>query len=64
MNRMTLEQANEHFALKLKAELKLERLGEARNNVKVAELDFLDAKVDLCKFEFELEAEGIDPNEA
>ena len=64
MNRMTLEQANEHFALKHKAELKLERLGEARNNAEVAELDFLDAKAALCKFEFDLEAEGIDPNEA
>jgi hypothetical protein len=64
MNRMTLEQANDHFRLKYAAQLKAENLEKAKYHYHQAEYTAMAANAALTNFELALEQEGIDPNEA
>lgn len=64
MNRMTLEQANEHFKLKFAAQLKNERCAKLKSEYHNAEYEAMAANARLTNFELELEKEGIDVYEA
>jgi hypothetical protein len=62
MNRMTLEQANEHFKLKFAAQLANESLAEAKAEYHDAEYSAMAANARLVNFEDALINEGIDPD--
>jgi len=64
MNRMTLAQANDLFALKFAVQVKAERLASAKDAYHQAEYAAMSANAKLVNFEDALEQEGIDPNEA
>jgi len=63
MNRMTLEQANEHFKLQFTAKLKNENLAKAKDAYHQAEYTAMQANAALYNFEEELELNGVDFDE-
>jgi hypothetical protein len=63
MNRMTLEQANEHFKLQWAATFANEHLAKAKNASHQAEYTAMQANAALYNFEADLEKNGIDFDE-